>query len=52
MEASKPKWVNFILNIIGVNSLRLGASNFVLHEKLLYYSFYKHGFNHIKFKTK
>ena len=25
MEASKPKWVNSILNIIGVNSLRLGC---------------------------
>ena len=25
MEASEPKWVNPIFNIIGVNSLRLGG---------------------------
>ena len=25
MEASEPKWVNPVLNIIGVNSLRLGG---------------------------
>ena len=25
MEASKPKWVNPVLNTIGVNSLRLGG---------------------------
>ena len=25
MEASEPKWINSILNIIGVNSLKLGG---------------------------
>ena len=25
LKASKPKWVNSVLNIIGVNSLRLGG---------------------------
>ena len=29
MEASKPKWVNPILNIIGVNSLRLGGLHII-----------------------
>ena len=28
LEASKPKWVNPILNIIGINSLRLGGLHF------------------------
>ena len=30
MEASKPKWVNPVLNIIGVNSPRLGGLQFFL----------------------
>ena len=25
MEASEPKWVNYTLNVIGVNSLRFGG---------------------------
>ena len=42
LEASKPKWVNLILNIIEVYSLRLGdlhfifkKRNFMLFEKIL-----------------
>ena len=39
MEASEPKWVNPVLNIIGVNSIRLGGlqisvSNIVIHMNL------------------
>ena len=28
MDASEPKWVNHILNTIGVNSLKLGGLQF------------------------
>ena len=31
MEASEPKWVNPILDIIGVNSLRLGGLH-IMHK--------------------
>ena len=37
LEASKPKWVNPILNIIGVNPLRLGGLhlNYGINELML-----------------
>ena len=38
MEWFKPKWVNSILNITGVNSLRLGGLNIVIHKNFLWSS--------------
>ena len=35
MEASEPKWVNFTINIIGVNSLRIGGLEIRLHIKIM-----------------
>ena len=34
MEASEPKWVNLILNIYGVNSLRLGVLHVISNNHL------------------
>ena len=44
MEASEPKWVNPLSNIIGVNSLRLGGlhiclSYWIIKKKIFGYSF-------------
>ena len=38
MEASEPKCVNPVLNIIGVNSLRLGVHNIILARTLVSFS--------------
>ena len=38
MEDSKPKWVNSILNIIGVNSSRLGEFH-LNHDKVFINTF-------------
>ena len=46
MEASGPKWVNTILNIIGVNTLRLGG----LHIQNVKFSFFEILYSSIKCK--
>ena len=38
MEASEPKLVNPVLNIIGVNSLRLGGLHMLLDYKVSYFN--------------
>ena len=38
MESSEPKWVNPVLNTVGVNSFRLGGLKIVCQE-IIYYLF-------------
>ena len=35
METSEPMWVNLILNIIGVNSVRLGGLHISIDENFM-----------------
>ena len=39
MEASEPKWVNSVLNIIGVNSLRLESLHIISNLNITVISF-------------
>ena len=45
MEDSEPKWVNHILNIIGVNSLRFGDLHTQFELLTSYLAYTKAGFD-------